>query len=289
MSWVITGSQKINWDPSLISTALWLDAADASTVTTVSGNVSQWNDKSGNGRNAMQSTSGKRPAYQSAAQNGLNAVRFTAASEHFLTAGTTSTWNFLHDGTDSSVFLVSRVRSTGDNPDAAHGFISTASTGSADKGALFFYDDRSIVPRNNALVSIVYRAEIGVSTAISSVNDLITPGAYSISSLYLDADNATAASRIKFRVNGGADTGSNALTNPASAGNSTDALNIGSTGAGATSRGFYLSGDICEILILNTQPNITGRQKLEGYLAHKWGLTANLPSDHPYKTAVPVP
>jgi hypothetical protein len=33
------------WNPSMISTALWLDAADASTVTTVSGAVSQWNDK----------------------------------------------------------------------------------------------------------------------------------------------------------------------------------------------------------------------------------------------------
>ena len=25
------------------------------------------------------------------------------------------------------------------------------------------------------------------------------------------------------------------------------------------------------------------RQKIEGYLAHKWGLTANLPSAHPFK------
>ena len=26
------------------------------------------------------------------------------------------------------------------------------------------------------------------------------------------------------------------------------------------------------------------RQNMEGYLAHKWGLLDNLPSDHPYKT-----
>ena len=26
------------------------------------------------------------------------------------------------------------------------------------------------------------------------------------------------------------------------------------------------------------------RLKIEGYLAHKWGLTADLPSDHTYKT-----
>ena len=30
------------------------------------------------------------------------------------------------------------------------------------------------------------------------------------------------------------------------------------------------------------------RQKAEGYLAHKYGIQANLPSDHPYKTIVPT-
>jgi PleD family two-component response regulator len=33
MSWLITGSQKVNWDPSLISTAQWLDAADKALYT----------------------------------------------------------------------------------------------------------------------------------------------------------------------------------------------------------------------------------------------------------------
>jgi hypothetical protein len=30
------------------------------------------------------------------------------------------------------------------------------------------------------------------------------------------------------------------------------------------------------------------RQKLEGYLAHKWGLKANLPVDHPFKSTPPT-
>ena len=33
--------------------------------------------------------------------------------------------------------------------------------------------------------------------------------------------------------------------------------------------------------------SIEDRQKLEGYLAWKWGLQASLPSDHPYKSAAP--
>ena len=44
-----------------------------------------------------------------------------------------------------------------------------------------------------------------------------------------------------------------------------------------------------EVIVSSTLLSTTNRQKLEGYLAHKWGLTANLPADHPYKTAVPVP
>ncbi len=81
MSWLITGSQKVNWDPSRITTALWLDAADASTVTTVSGAVSQWNDKSGNGRNASQATAGNRPTYTSAGQNNLNVLTLDGSND----------------------------------------------------------------------------------------------------------------------------------------------------------------------------------------------------------------
>ena len=29
-------------------------------------------------------------------------------------------------------------------------------------------------------------------------------------------------------------------------------------------------------------------EKVEGYLAHKWGLTDNLPNNHPYKNKVPT-
>ena len=50
---------------------LWLDAADSSTVTLNSGNVSEWLDKSGNGRNAAQTTAANQPAYT---QNGLNGL-----------------------------------------------------------------------------------------------------------------------------------------------------------------------------------------------------------------------
>jgi hypothetical protein len=49
-----------------------------------------------------------------------------------------------------------------------------------------------------------------------------------------------------------------------------------------------LNGKIAETFWMPTSDNTKLRQQAEGYLAHKWGLTANLPTDHPYKAAAPT-
>jgi hypothetical protein len=52
--------------PTLLSNcALWLDAADAKTLTLSGSNVTAWADKSGNGRNATQSTLSNTATYSS--------------------------------------------------------------------------------------------------------------------------------------------------------------------------------------------------------------------------------
>ena len=48
------------WTPANINTALWLDGADASTITLNGSTVSQWNDKSGNGRHVSQATASQQ-------------------------------------------------------------------------------------------------------------------------------------------------------------------------------------------------------------------------------------
>lgn len=47
-------------------------------------------------------------------------------------------------------------------------------------------------------------------------------------------------------------------------------------------------GAINELIVLNSYISDSDREKLEGYLAHKWGLTNNLPSNHPYKNNTPT-
>jgi hypothetical protein len=39
---------------------------------------------------------------------------------------------------------------------------------------------------------------------------------------------------------------------------------------------------------LDYEATTDNRQKLEGYLAWKWGMVPNLPVDHPYKTSPPM-
>jgi hypothetical protein len=50
----------------------------------------------------------------------------------------------------------------------------------------------------------------------------------------------------------------------------------------------WMQGRIAEIVLVGSAVDVSTRQKIEGYLAHKWGLTSNLPSDHPYKTNPPT-
>jgi len=52
------------WTPADITTALWLDANDADTITEATG-VSQWDDKSGNSRDVTQGTGSRQPIYDS--------------------------------------------------------------------------------------------------------------------------------------------------------------------------------------------------------------------------------
>lgn len=52
-------------------------------------------------------------------------------------------------------------------------------------------------------------------------------------------------------------------------------------------QGQDLIGDIAEVVVVGTNLAVADRQKLEGYLAWKYGLQGNLPAGHPYKSAAP--
>jgi len=72
------------------------------------------------------------------------------------------------------------------------------------------------------------------------------------------------------------------LTDNGSISNS-DVLDIGARAVGAGA----MTGDIAEILVGGATLTTANREKIEGYLAWKYGLQANLPDDHTYRFSKP--
>jgi hypothetical protein len=71
----------------------------------------------------------------------------------------------------------------------------------------------------------------------------------------------------------------------------TNTVGINGTGVGSRYIGrntsVELAGKIGELVIFNAALSSTDREKMEGYLAWKWGLVSNLPGGHPYKSSPP--
>lgn len=78
-SYVSSWNQVTDWsafNPLSLTPALWLDASDTASITSVGGAVSQWNDKSGNNYHATQATASNQPTTGIDTCNGLNVIRF---------------------------------------------------------------------------------------------------------------------------------------------------------------------------------------------------------------------
>ena len=49
----------------------------------------------------------------------------------------------------------------------------------------------------------------------------------------------------------------------------------------------FFGGMLGEIILFDSMVSKSEKLKIDGYLAHKWGLTSNLPANHPYKSNAP--
>jgi hypothetical protein len=241
------------WNPSMISTALWLDAADASTVTLESGAVSQWNDKSGNNRHATQVTLEARPTIVSSSVNGRAVIRYDGIDDLLnlpaITASAGITLFFVLRqnkqavARNGGIALFSSFTGTGSSPHFGGG------TGGQRDWFDSFYSAARPQVSSTLIPNGVYVGSIKqTGTAIAgTVFGLITA---SVSATF---------------------NGSPSLC---------------TVGTGIT--GIFSQNDYAELVLVQS-PSASDELKIEGYLAHKWALTANLPSDHPYKTVGPTP
>ncbi len=108
--------------------SLWLRAdrgiyRDAGVIEAIHGeNVQQWNDQSGNVRNALQATASFRPDYVKNAVNGMPALRFISANADKLVS------TGLNTASQASVWVVAQYSSL---PSANPGLVQGAATGNA--------------------------------------------------------------------------------------------------------------------------------------------------------------
>jgi hypothetical protein len=265
------------WTPSQISTALWLDAADASTIVLNGSTVSQWNDKSGNGRNFAQATAANQPTYSATVLGGQPALTFDGASD-FMSAGDT-----LDVGTTNLTIMTVVKYATNNQSGAIVG--KSLSGPGAGRFSLYRALSGGNFGVGTQYATFFGRPDVSAGAFTQAVD------ASTSTKIFGGEWNRTASGYTKVWENG---------TNTASVAYAGDSLNLnntnelwigayqGTSGTVPPTANSYMNGQIAEIVIAQSSLSTDNRQKLEGYLAWKWGLQANLPAGHPYKNSPPT-
>lgn len=235
------------FSPSSIETFAWFDAADASTVVLSNGRVPAWVDKSGTGRILITSSTGE--SFRPTYSGG--SIQFDGGNFLFTSISSLPAyweWFLVAKFDKTDVFQV-LVR---DN------WISGVGTGidaySSSSGNFY-----KIKNTGNSAYQTSIDDEFGTNRFIHG---------------YSMRDNDTAYSFVN-----GVE-----KTSWAASGAIGSQLVLGINPL-TLSSGFF--GSVSEFIILPYQASDTLRQKIEGYLAHKWNIADSLPILHPYKAAAP--
>jgi hypothetical protein len=169
-----------DFDPLDLLPVLWLDASDATTLKDAGGAnadadeaVATWNDKSGEGNNATQSTAGDRPLRKTNVINGRDVMRFDGSGDNMQFPNP-------HIGIYSTWFLVSKTADTTyltlwDPATNGLFFDATDSGSGAALDDLFFLGDVRV---NGALVSPATRGQM-LTDRGSAVNMVTADDLYS--------------------------------------------------------------------------------------------------------------
>jgi hypothetical protein len=243
-------SRKI-WTPAEMTTFRWHDAYDEDTITDTAGDVSQWDDKSGNSAHLKQTIGGDQPTTGTGQINNLNAIDFNGTADWFRYD---SLWSML----DKQMFFVCESRDTTTDFQMFFSqftnniYLCTAKTtgllryGGGAQRYPTWVSTLGMVDDTPALVW--WQTGTGSNTLQGGVNGTIEDSTYTD-----DGDGTT---------------------------------DLDSVGARYGSQNYW-NGYMGEIIVTGILTTAE-RQKVEGYLAHKWGLESSLPVGHPYLTDVPL-
>lgn len=225
------GSSRVSFSPALLGPILWADASDATTITLNGSTVSQWSDKSGNGRHLVQATAAAQPTYNATTYNNKPAVIFDGTSDVMLSNSVTG----ISGAAPRTIAYVMR-RVTG-GPIIQIGTSTSLRTFGRDlAGAGLLYHWSSDLPMS-MLGTGVNTSEILQSTGAVSTGfrdgSQIASGSYALNTLntvlYVGARTPPDFSAV------------------------------------------YAGVVFAEILVFNKVLSVAERQLLEGYFAWKWG------------------
>ena len=250
------------WIPTDISdTKLWWDPSDAGSLTMAAGEVAQLADKGGGNVHFGWDTANQRPTLTTI--NGRSALHLlnTGKAERMRSALTTLSLPAL------AVVALRRGPNAGNDGRA----LSFARTGGLDF-------------ESTSSVALIVNSGGSMATVQGGSTRATTPGVPS-NQVVIFAALLRADGTVAHWLNGSAaGTGTGAATSYPTSGNFLISL-YGTNDIGGAS---VWSDAWCEgVVVYGSDPSGNWRQYLEGYMAHRWGSAALLPSDHPYKNLAP--
>ena len=220
-----------------------------------------WYSQTGS-NDATQTSTGNQPKiYDSATgvvtDNGKPVVEFDA---DFLTIGSsTSLFNFLHNGTTSSVFVAARFGLVAD-PNAIYGVYGNNGGSGGKIGAYFYYDDRAASSRNNAILLSIYNGNNGSRVCDSVVNNIATANQQLLVYNEFNADSATLNDRAISGVDGASAVGANTRSGTPTASDASHDMQIGNQGGSLSAVAF--KGAMREVIFYSSDQS-TNRSGIE--------------------------
>ena len=261
------------WTPVQLgsSLALWLDASDSSTITLNGSTVSAWADKSSNGYDMSQGTAANQPAYVTNALDGKPVIR-TDGNDRL--DNITSSL-FRNVGVATWVAVAKYPVATGQGNAA----LLMCTRGDANNSTRFMLTANP--SPGGAFMGVAgRRLDTDLFQALASSTPRI------VDTWFLEIGQADYANaQVNHWTNGTQDiTGAVFQT----AGNTEDTDPLSVNVFGSTNILAPNGTEIAEGIAIEGPLSTDDRQKLEGYLAWKWGLEGNLPAAHPYIEGPPL-
>lgn len=257
---------------------LWLDADDLTTFTpsniTNNTDITKWLDKSGNQNHCTptgyaNNPTMNNPKYNETGQSGKRSVYLNSSK-------LVGTFSSSYRGQSVIIFAV--MKPTNEGPSSVGRLMSFGTLNQTD------YQDISAVHISGSSTNGSYgfgslRSTPSWSPARNAHFE--SPNCLNVSTLVELTSNPT---EHTMQINGGATSMSD------SSGGLINNFNFVNytIGGDLIQDDAIMSGYLSEVLVFGNTLTTSQKQKVEGYLAIKWGLQSSLPTNHPYKSALPV-